>query len=77
MRILICKRARLPSAILVLLALLRPRPFGLLYIHAQVKSQQIIIAPVWRARRFDLLIIDSPRDRPAYFHTVSPSECAS
>lgn len=70
MRILICKRAFTigdprsfpphPYAI----------PLGLLYIHAQVKSQQITIVPVWRARRFDLLIIDSPRDGPAYFHTI-------
>lgn len=68
MRILICKRAftighpRSPRP--------SPPPLGLLYIQAQVKSQQITIVPVWRARRFDLLIIDSPRDGPAYFHTV-------
>lgn len=74
MRILICKRAFTvghprslpPSAS-------PPLSLGLLYIHAQVKSQQITIMPVWRARRFDLLIIDSPRDGPAYFHTVGVS----
>lgn len=46
-------------------------PRGLLYIHAQVKSQRVTIMPIWRARRFDLLIIDSPWDGPAYFHTVA------
>lgn len=67
MRILICRRA---FTILVLVPS-PPPPRGLLYIHAQVKSQRVTIMPVWRARRFDLLIIDSPRDGPAYFHTVA------
>lgn len=51
---------------------LHPLP-DLLYTRAQVKSRQITIMPVWRARRFDLLITDSLRNSPEYFRTVG--EC--
>jgi len=69
MRILICKR----SFIIGQSVLFFPS-LGLLYIHAQVKSQQITIISIC-ARQFDLLIIDSLRDGPVYIFT--PSGCCN